>query len=233
MLHRREGVDYGDSGGQGEVEGCRGDGGVGLFACEGEPGVGAVGFLNVDRGDDAFGADRESETPDALFLTVGNAGEGKGAVGCGSRGEVVDFFLKLSVAEKKAQRRAKVVELLGGDALHLRVAGRVEPGELAVKEEDFAGRMGVVPAHAAGLEEQQGSALGAGAAEACVVLSKLGFEGVELVVVAIDALGDVVGGELLSFGWQEEEKGESEEQRLDESELSHPSRKGRGLDGAP
>jgi hypothetical protein len=74
------------------------------------------------------------------------------------------------------------------------VAGRVEPGELAVEEEELAGGVGVVPAHAARLEEQEGSALGAGAAEAFVGLCELGFEGVELVVVAIDALGEIVEG---------------------------------------
>jgi len=62
----------------------------------------------------------------------------------------------------------------------------------------------------------------------------LGFEGVERVVMMIDALGEFVGG-----GWgrlgpdpQERQKKKNKEQ-LEELVLSHPSRKRRGLDGAP
>ena len=79
---------------------------------------------------------------------------------------MVDLLFKLGVAEKKAQRGAEIVELFGGDALHLGVAAGVEPGEFAIEEEELAGGCGVVPAHAAGLEEQEGSALGARMAEA-------------------------------------------------------------------
>jgi hypothetical protein len=103
LLHGRKCVDYGDTGGWGEAEGGRGDWGVGLFTCEGEVGVCAVGFLDVNGGDHAFGGDGKGEALDALFLTVGDAGEGEGAVGGGRCGEVVDFLFKLRVAEKKAQ----------------------------------------------------------------------------------------------------------------------------------
>ena len=133
----------------------------------------------------------------AFFLSVGNAGEREAAVGGGRHREVVDFLFKLGVAEKKAQGGTEIVELFGADALHLGVALGVEPGKLAVEEEELAGGLVVVPAHAAGLEEQEGSALGSGAAEAFVIFDELGFEGMEQVVVAIDALGDFVDGGLL------------------------------------
>jgi hypothetical protein len=197
LLYRREGVDHGNSGGLDEVEGGGRDGDIALFAGEGEAGIGAVSFLDVDGGDGAFGGHREGEALDPLFLTVRDSGEREGAVGGGRCREVIDFFFKLSVAEKEAQRGAEIVELFGGDALHLRVTGRVEPGEFAVEQEELAGRMGVVPAHAARFEEQEGSVLEAGATEAFVVLGELGFEGVELVVMAIDALGEVVDCGLL------------------------------------
>ena len=53
--------------------------------------------------------------------------------------------------------------------------------------------MGVVPAHAAGFLQEEGAGFGAGAAEAFVGLGELGFEGLELVVVPVDALGEIVG----------------------------------------
>jgi hypothetical protein len=41
--------------------------------------------------------------------------------------------------------------------------------------------------------QEQGSGFSAGAAEAFVGLGEFGFEGFELVVVTVDALGEVVG----------------------------------------
>jgi hypothetical protein len=102
-LRGREGVDYRNAGGRSEVEERRSHGGIGLFAREGEAGVGAVGFLDVDGDDDAFGGDGEGEALDAMFLTMGDAGEGEGTIGSGRCSEVVDFFFKLGVAEKKPQ----------------------------------------------------------------------------------------------------------------------------------
>ena len=233
-----EGVYHGNSRGRSELKGCRGDWGVGLFAGEGEVGFGAVGFLDIDGSDDAVGGHGEGETLDALFLAVRDAGKCKGAVSGRCRGEVIDLFLKLGMAEEEAERRAEIVELLGTHALDLRVTPGVEPGVFAVEKEELAGGAGVVPAHAAGLEEQERTAFNARAAHSFVVFGELGFEGVELVVVMIDALGEVVGGRLLGVEvWGEqrcEKEGEENETEVELSELvSHPSRKRRGLDGAP
>ena len=60
-------------------------------------------------------------------------------LGGGGQREVVQFLFKLGVAEEKAQRRAQVVEFLGGDALHLGVAVGVEPGVFAVEKKELAG----------------------------------------------------------------------------------------------
>ena len=60
----------------------------------------------------------------------------------GRYGEVVELFGELGVAEQEAKRGAEVVELFGGDALGLGVAGGVEPGEFAVEDEDLAVRAG-------------------------------------------------------------------------------------------
>ena len=99
-----EGVYYGDSGGWCEVEVCRGDLGIGLFADEGEAGFGAVGFLDLDGRDGTVGGHGEGKALHALFLSVRNAEKGKGAVGGGRHGQVIDFFFKLGVAEEEAQR---------------------------------------------------------------------------------------------------------------------------------
>ena len=131
----------------------------------------------------------------------------------GDHGEVVDFFFELGVAEEEAERRTEIVELLGCDALDLRVAFGVEPGVFAVEEKELAGWIGVVPAHAAGLEEEEGSAFGADAAEAFVGFGELGFEGMEVVVVVVDALGEVVGGGLLGAAQIREDEEDGEQGR--------------------
>ena len=59
---------------------------------------------------------------------------------CRRGGELVEFLGELGVAEEEAERGAEVVELLGGGAGDLGVAGSVEPAEVAVEDEDFAGR---------------------------------------------------------------------------------------------
>jgi hypothetical protein len=80
-LNGRYRVDYGHSGGRGELECCRGQGYVCLFAGEDEAGYGAVGFPDLDRGDGAFCRDGEGEALYALVLTGGYTREGEGAVG--------------------------------------------------------------------------------------------------------------------------------------------------------
>jgi hypothetical protein len=111
------------------------------------------------------------------------------------------------MAEKKAQRGAEVVELFSGDALHLGIAFGIEPGVFAVEQKDLAGGICVVPAHAAGFEKQEGAAFCARSSEARVGFSELGFEGMKLVVVAVDTLGDVVRGRLLGWSGQREKDG--------------------------
>ncbi len=97
---------------------------------------------------------------DALLLSFGLAREVEAAVRRGGRGQVVHLLFELGVAEQKAQRRAQIVQLFGGDALHLRVAARVEPGELAIEQKQLAGGRTVIPLHAAWLQQQQRAALG-------------------------------------------------------------------------
>ena len=96
------------------------------------------------------------EAPDAFLLAVGNAGEGEhGRWARASRARLVDLFFKLGVAEEKAQRGAQIVELFGCDALYLGIALGIEPRVFAVEQEELSGGRGVVPAHAAGLEQQR------------------------------------------------------------------------------
>ena len=94
------------------------------------------------------------------------------------------------MAEEEAERGAEVVELFGGDALGLGVAGGVEPGELAVEDEELAGGLIVDPAHAAGLFEEEGAGFGAVHAHAGVVLGVAGAEAGEVVVVVVDLMED-------------------------------------------
>ena len=58
-LDRRQGVYYGDSGRRSEVERRWRDRNIGLLAGEDEAGLGAVGFLNLDRRYDSIGGDGE------------------------------------------------------------------------------------------------------------------------------------------------------------------------------
>ena len=67
----------------------------------------------------------------------------------------------------------------------LGVAGGVEPGVLAVEDEDLAGGLGVAPAHAAGLLEEEGALFGAVHAHAGVVLLVVGGEAGQVVVVVV------------------------------------------------
>ena len=107
---------------------------------EGETGECAVGFFNLNRCNCSIRRDGKGEPGYALLLTFGLAGEGELAAGRGGEAEVEEFFFKLGVAKEKAERGAQVVEVAAGNALDLGVAAGVEPGELAVKEEDFTGR---------------------------------------------------------------------------------------------
>ena len=116
----------------------------------------------------------------------GDVGEFGGDDGAAGESEVVEFFGELGVAEEKAEGGAEVVELFGGDAGGLRVAGGVEGGVLAVEEEELAVGGVVGPAHAAGFAEGEGAGFGAVEAEALVALGVVGLEGGEVVVVVVD-----------------------------------------------
>ena len=84
---------------------------------------------------------------------------------------------------------------MAGAARGLGVAGGVEPGVLAVEDEELAGGGVVAPAHEAGLFQEEGAGLGAVEAHAGVVLGVVGAEGVEVVVVVVDAVEEgCVGG---------------------------------------
>jgi len=68
--------------------------------------------------------------------------------------------------------------------------------------------------------EEEGSGLGAGSAEAFVGLGEFGFEGLELVVVFVYALGEVVRGGLLGGD------GDAEKKQCKQAKyvVSHPKR---------
>ncbi len=68
ILEGRRRVHDGHSGGWGEAEGGRRDGDILLLIGEGETGFRAVGLLDFDGGDHAFGGYGEGETLDAFFL---------------------------------------------------------------------------------------------------------------------------------------------------------------------
>src|ERR1035437_10623005 len=174
------------------MEGLRWDGYVGLFASEGEVGECAVGLFDLNGGDGSFSGHGERDPADAILLSLGLAGEGEGAVGGRSQGQVVEFLFEFGVTEKEAQRRAQVVELLGGNALHLPVALGVEPREFAVEDKDLARRGTVVPFHAAGLDEKQRSSFGLFYSEALIGFGKAGLERVQLVVVMVYVRSQVV-----------------------------------------
>ena len=159
------------------------------------------------------GSDDEGEETDALGHALGDAGDGEVGASWGD-GEGVEFLGELGVAEQEPEGRAEVVELLGGSAGDLRVAGGEEPGELAVEDEELAGGRVVAPAHTAGLLEQEGAGLGAVEAHAGVVLGVAGAEGGEVVVVVVDAVDE--GGVELGVGGlgskQQEGKGSCRDQ---------------------
>src|ERR1017187_1133813 len=139
---------------EGEVGG--GDRKVLLDSREDELGDGAVGLFDLHALYDAGWSDDQGEQANALGHAFGDAGDGEvGAAGSG--GEPVEFPGELGAAEQEAEGRAEVVELLGGRAHDLGVAGSVEPAVVAVEDEDFAGRLVVTPAHEAGFPEQEGA----------------------------------------------------------------------------
>ncbi len=81
------------------MECCRRDRNIGLLAGEDEAGLGAVGFLNLDRCYDSIGGDGEGEALHAFLLSVRNTGEDEAGVYGGCHGQVIDFFFELGVAE--------------------------------------------------------------------------------------------------------------------------------------
>src|ERR1017187_8092995 len=168
---------------EGEVGG--GDRKVLLDSREGELGDGAVDLFDLHAFNNAGRRDHQGEQADALGHAFGHAGDGEvGAAGSG--GNPVELLGELGAAEQEAEGRAEVVELAGGRAHDLGVAGGVEPAVVAVEDEDFAGRLVVAPAHEAGFPEQEGAGFGAVKAHAGVVLGVAGAEGAEVVVVVVD-----------------------------------------------
>ena len=137
-LNGWEGVYCGDSGGWGEDEVGGFDGDVFFHVGEAELGGGAVGLFELHALNGSGGGDDEGEETDALGHSFGDAGDFE-VWAFGGGGEGVEFFGQLGVAEEEAERGAEVVELLGGGAGDLGVAGGVEPGVFAVKDEELAG----------------------------------------------------------------------------------------------
>lgn len=193
-LDRRHAVDDRDSGGWGEDEVRVGGGGVGLLGGEGEGISDAVGFVDLHGLDNAVGVRGEAEGRDALFEAAGDSGESVSAVGVLAGDEVVHLFFELGVAEEEAQRGAQIVEVLGGDALGGGVAGGVEVGVMSVENEEFSGWVGVGPAHAAGLFEQQGAGLAAVDAHSRVGLSEIDLKRAEGIVMVVHPVGEGMCG---------------------------------------
>lgn len=114
--------------GEGEVCGC------------------AVSFFNLHILNYAGRGDDESELMHSLSHAFGDAGNLE-AGACGRGGDLIELLGELSVAEEEAQGGTKIIQLLGWSARDLRVAGCVEPGELAVEYEDLSRRRVIGPAH--------------------------------------------------------------------------------------
>ena len=125
-------------------------------------------------------------------MPLGLAGERELPLGGRRQLQAGQLLFQHRVAQQKAQRRTQVVQLLGRNALDLRVAARIEPGVFAVEQEELAGGLGVLPAHTPRFDQQQRSTLGAAHPHALVALREAGAERVKLVVVAVDALGNIV-----------------------------------------
>ena len=118
---------------------------IGLLAGEGEAGQRAVGLFNLNAGDGSVGGHGKREPRDALLLPFGLAGERERPFGRRRQRQVAQLLFQFRVAEQKAQGRAQIVQLFGRDALDLRVAAGVEPGILAVEQEELAGRRRCTP----------------------------------------------------------------------------------------
>lgn len=207
-LDGRLAVDDGDAGGKGEDEVGGVDRGVLLDSGKGEVGCGAIGLLDLHVLDDTGLGDDESQLVDPLGHAFGDAGDLEVCTFRG-RGDVVELFGELRVAEEESQRRAQIVELFGGCARDLGVAGCVEPREFTVQNEDLAGGLVVRPAHEAGLFEGEGSGLGAVEAHAGVVLGVVGAQGAEVIVMIVDSTDEVLLG--LSGGQRGAEAEEREQ----------------------
>ncbi len=95
---------------------------------------------------------------------------------------------------RKRRWRAQVVEFFCRDAWDFGVAGRVEVGVLAVEDEEFACGLGIGPAHFAWFFQEQDAAFLAMHAHAVVFLREVDGEGVERVVVLVDACCLGLGG---------------------------------------
>ena len=127
LLYRGQCVHHGHALGRDKAKRFGRHRSVGLFAGECEMRQGAVGLFDLYRGDRAFRGNRQVEAADAFFLASRDTGKPV-LTDCGGRDcELINLFLKLRMAQEKSQRRAQVVEFLGRDALHLRIALGIEP----------------------------------------------------------------------------------------------------------
>src|ERR1700676_646253 len=212
VLNGCEAVDDGYSRRDGEDEVAVLGGDVLLHVGEGELGDCSVDLFEAHLLDRSGGGHDEGEQLEALLEAFGYAGDAV-AGRVGGDVDLVKLFGELSVAEEEAQRGAEVVEFFGRDALGLGVAGCVEPGELAVQDEDLSGGLGVAPLHAAGLAEEEGAFLVAVHPHAGVVLAVVGTEAGEVVVVVVDLAedGGVLGEEGRAEGEEKQEDGRPQE----------------------
>ncbi len=210
MLDGGDAFDDGDAVWGGEEEVAVFDGGVFLHVGEGELGDCAVDLFEPHLLDGAGGGYDQGKELEPLGHAFGDAGDAESG-GVGGDGDVFELFGELGVAEEEAEGGAEVVELFGGDALGLGVAGGVEPGELAVEDEDLSDGLGIAPTHAAGLLEDEGSLFGAVHAHAGVALTVVGAEAGEVVVVVVDFAED--GGVALRI------QGRAEDEQKSEGEL--------------
>jgi len=73
--------------------------------------------------------------------------------------QIAQFLFQLRAAQQKTQRRAQVVQLFGQERCTCESPWEVEPGKGAVKQEELAGRLAVLPTSCGRLHHQQHPAL--------------------------------------------------------------------------
>ena len=150
------------------------DGRVQGFVAEGEidPGVGDTG--DAEFQDFAIGG-REELDFGKLRIRVFRVGRDPCVRAFGLRFEGLELLGEIQLAQKECQGSAHVIRFFQFALFGAALLGRVKQYIFAVRQEKFAGRRGVFPAHAPGLLEIQDARFGVrrGVADAGVSLGKI------------------------------------------------------------